>query len=520
MKSLKVIALTLLLLLSTFATVTPAVRANSSFRLGNEVLSDKHRHLIEGKRIGLVTNQSGVNSKGETLVDVLANDKSLILTALYAPEHGIDGKAPAGVYVESTTHPMYNIPVYSLYGATRKPTPAMLANIDVLLFDIQDIGARTYTYISTMNYAMIAAKENNKPIVILDRPNPLGGITVDGPVLEDGFKTFVGVDNLPMAHGMTIGELAQYFNRLINADLTVITMEGYSRDMLYQDTGLPWVQTSPNIPDIESVFGYMATGLGEGTGIGQQDKFKWIGGKSIDSDKFAALLNGAKLPGVTFVPEVRGSWGGVRLCITDFKTFNPAKSGLYALFYARSLCNFTVPKSGSTLATMVMFDKVMGTNQVGIWLEKNYTPQQMEAAYTPGLNAFKKEREKYLLYGFVGNKTNPSIVFNGLNIYSDVKPFIQSARTLVPVRVIAENLGAQVEWLERDNSVTIFKEGTTIRLVLNSKVAVVNGVIKQLDVAPIATTGRTFLPVRFVSEYLGAEVDWQEGSFAVVIRTE
>ena len=510
MKTLKVVALTLLLLLSTFATITPVARAKPSFRLGNEVLLDKHRGLIEGKRIGLVTNQSGVNGKGESLIDTLVKDKSLMLTALYGPEHGIDGKAAAGIYVESYTHPFLNIPVYSLYGATRKPTPAMLSNIDVLLFDIQDIGARTYTYISTMNYAMIAAKENNKPIIVLDRPNPLGGITVEGPVLEDGYKTFVGVDNLPMAHGMTIGELAFYFNRLIGADLTVITMEGWSREMIYQDTGLAWVQTSPNIPDIESVFGYMATGLAEGTGIGQQDKFKWIGGKTLDSDKFAALLNGAKLPGVVFIPEVRGSWGGVRLHITDFHTFNPAKSGFYALSYARSLCNFTVPKSGETLATMKMFDKIMGTNQVGVWLENNCTPNQMEAAYTPRLNAFKKERAKYLLYGYIGNPTNPSIVFNGRNIHTDAKPFISNARTLVPVRVIAENLGAQVEWLERDNSVTIFKEGTTIRLVLNSKVAVVNGVITQLDVAPIATTGRTFLPVRFVSEYLGAEVEWQE----------
>ncbi|MBS3949334.1 MAG: DUF1343 domain-containing protein [Peptococcaceae bacterium] len=523
MKSLKVIAL-VLLLLSTFATITPVARASSSFRLGNEVLLEKHRHLIEGKRIGLVTNQSGVNSKGESLIDILANDKDLMLTALYGPEHGIDGKAAAGAYVESYTHPTLNIPVYSLYGSTRKPTPAMLTNIDVLLFDIQDIGARTYTYISTMNYAMIAAKENNKPFIVLDRPNPLGGIIVEGPVLEDGFKTFVGVDNLPMAHGMTIGELAFYFNRLIGADLTVITMEGYSREMIYQDTGLPWVQTSPNIPNIDSVFGYMATGLGEGTGIGQQDKFKFIGGANIDPDMFAAILNTAKLSGVQFIAErfIRSngtSVPGVRLLITDFKTFNPAKSGLYALFYARSLCNFSIPKSGPTLATMVMFDKVMGTNQVGVWLEKNYSPQQMEAAYTPGLNAFKKERVKYLLYGYVGNKTNPSILVNGRNTFTDVKPFISNARTLVPVRAIAENLGAEVEWFERDNSVTITKDAIVVRLVLNSRAASVNGAPLLLDVAPIATAGRTFLPVRFVSEYLGAEVDWQGDRFAVAITT-
>lgn len=520
MKRLIISALILLLLLpSTVQAVTSPNPTSSSFRLGNEVFLARYRHLVVGKRVGLVTNQSGVNSRGESLIDLFAADPNINLTALYGPEHGIDGKAPAGVWVESYTHPTLNIPVYSLYGSTRKPTPSMLANVDILVFDIQDIGARTYTYISTMNYCMLAAQENNIPIVILDRPNPLGGIIVEGPVLEDGYKTFVGVDNLPMAHGMTIGELALYFNRLIGADLTVVRMEGYTREMVYQDTGLAWVQTSPNIPDIESVFGYMATGLAEGTGVGMGDKFKWVGGKGLESNQFTALLNSARLPGVTFTPETRGSWGGARLTITDFRTFNPAKTGLYALFYARQLWKFTIPKSGPTMATMVMFDKVMGTNKVGLWLEKNLTPQQVEKEYQPGLNAFKKEREKYLLYGFNGNPTNPSLVLNGHNVYTDVRPIISNARTLVPVRVIAEQLGANVTWLERENAVVIAKEGTTIRLVLNSRTASVNGSVHSLDVAPIARTGRTMLPMRFVSEYLGADVEWCDKTFAVRIST-
>ena len=142
------------------------------------------------------------------------------------------------------------------------PTEEMLSGIDVLLFDVQDIGARTYTYMSTLNYCMVAAEKYDKPIVVLDRPNPLGGMIVDGPVLETPYKTFVGVDNLPMAHGMTAGELAQYFNRTIGAELYVVPMEGYKRTMVFQDTGLKWVPTSPNIPDLDSLFGYMATGLG------------------------------------------------------------------------------------------------------------------------------------------------------------------------------------------------------------------------------------------------------------------
>ncbi len=364
-------------------------------KLGNELLMSKYHYLVEGKKVGLVTNQSGVTGSGVSVIDLLAGDKSVQLTALYGPEHGIDGAASAGEYVESYIHPELGIPVYSLYGSTRMPTARMLDNIDVLVFDIQDIGARTYTFMSTLNYCMVAAQKYGKPVLVLDRPNPVGGLIVDGPVLEDPYITFVGVDNLPMAHGMTAGELAQFFNRKIGADLKVLPMEGYTREMIYQDTGLSWVQTSPNIPDLDSVFGYMATGLGEGTGVAQADKFKWIGGKGIDAQKYAGLLNNAGLPGVTFIPEVRGEAGGVRLKIQDYHSFNPAKTGIYALTYAHSLNNFTVPKSGETI---VMFDKIMGTNKIGQYLEQGLTPQQIEANYTPALNQFKAEREKYLIY--------------------------------------------------------------------------------------------------------------------------
>ncbi|MCI1694771.1 DUF1343 domain-containing protein [Aneurinibacillus aneurinilyticus] len=390
---------TLLLMITLLLAIgisMPQVQARENdFKLGNEVLLDKYAHLIDGKRVGLITNQTGVNSEGKSTISVLAEYPNATLTALYSPEHGIDGKAKAGAYVESTTHPTLKIPIYSLYGSTRMPSAKMLANVDVLVFDLQDIGARSYTYMSTLNYCMIAAKQNNKTIVVLDRPNPLGGLTVDGPVLEDKFKTFVGVDNLPMTHGMTAGELGQFFNRKIGANLQVVPMEGYTRNMIYQDTGLRWVQSSPVMPDLQSVFGYNATGLGEGTGIFQADAFKWIGGKGIDSKKYATLMNNAKLPGVTFIAEKRGSAGGVRLKITDYRTFNPAKTGIYALAYAHSLNKFKVPKSGKTI---VMFDKIMGTDKIGLYLSQGLSPQQIEAKYAPQLNKFKEERKKYLIY--------------------------------------------------------------------------------------------------------------------------
>lgn len=366
-----------------------------SFKLGDELLFTKHKELIDGKKVGLITNQTGVNSSGESIITLLANYKSTTLVALYGPEHGIDGKAKAGDYVKSYIHPSLNIPVYSLYGDTRKPTKDMLSNIDVLIFDIQDIGSRSYTYMSTLNYCMVAAAEYNIPIIILDRPNPLGGEIVDGPVLEDKYITFVGVDNMPTCHGMTAGELANFFNRKISANVTVVPMEGYGRDMIFQDTKLKWTQSSPYMPDIDSVFGYSATGLGEGTSIRQDDSFKWVGGTGINSDKYAKLLNDANLPGIKFIAENKGSSGGVKLEITDYHKFNPAKTGIYTLAYGKLLNNFKVPKSG---ATIVMFDKIMGTDKIGMYLELGYTPSQIEKTYQADLEEFKKERQKYLIY--------------------------------------------------------------------------------------------------------------------------
>lgn len=510
MRRIGSILLIVMLLMAVFTDTTRA--ALPGFKLGNELLMQKYIHLIQGKKVGLVTNQSGVNSKRESLIDILSRKKEFQLTALYGPEHGIDGTAKAGAYVESYTHPNLGIPVYSLYGSTRKPTAEMLKNIDVLLFDIQDIGARTYTYISTMNYAMIAAKENGKEIIVLDRPNPLGGTIVEGMVLEDPYKTFVGVDNLPMAHGMTVGELALYFNRNIGAKLRVIPMEGYTRSTIYQDTGLPWVATSPNIPDIASVFGYMATGLGEGTGVYQADQFKWIGGKGIDSYKFANLLNKANLPGVTFIPEDKSGAGGVRLNIINYRTFNPARTGIFALGYAHSLNNFKVPKSGTT---MVMFDKIMGTDKMGLYLEKGYTPWQMLNAFQPALNAFKKERQNYLIYGNTPYLDKIIVKVNEKAVSFDVDPFIDdNSRLMVPYRGIGEALGAEVIWEEATRSVTLKQAQKTVTLQIGEKKALVNGEERSMDTEAVIKNGRTFVPARFVSEFLGCDVEWNE-----VIRT-
>ena len=492
---------------------------SDNFMLGNEVLMQERHDLIEGKRVGLVTNQTGVTSTGESMINILANDPTVQLTALFGPEHGIDGKASAGAYVKSYTHPQLGIPVYSLYGETRMPTGDMFSNIDVLLFDIQDIGARTYTYMSTLNYCLVAAEKYNKPVIVLDRPNPLGGVIVDGPVLEDRYKSFVGVDNLPMAHGMTAGELARFFNRNIGADLNVVPMKGYNRTMIYQDTGLKWVPTSPNIPNLDSVFGYMATGLGEGTGIYQADKFTWIGGKGIDSNRFAQLLNNSGLQGVKYIPEPKGSAGGVRLKITDYRLFNPAKSGIYALAYARSLNNFKVPVSGNTI---VMFDKVMGTDKIGKYLQQGLSPQQIEAKYAPALAEFKRERTKYLIpdYGPPVATGDITVFVDGKPLYFDVEPYIDSnGRTMVPFRAIAEALGAVVEWSPGVGKVTISKGAQKIVFTVNQNYVVVNGTTRYIDTKPVIKNGRTMVPARYVGEFLGADVKWEKGVKKVIITS-
>ncbi len=499
----------------------PAYGQPAGFKLGDELLMTKYHYLIEGKRVGLVTNQSGVDSNGVSTIDKLAADKSIRFTALYGPEHGIDGTAPAGKYVESYTHKKLGIPVYSLYGSTRKPTGQMLNNVDVLVFDIQDIGARSYTYMSTLNYCMVAAKEYNKTVVVLDRPNPLGGETVEGPVMENPYITFVGVDNLPMAHAMTAGELAKFFNRKIGADIKIVPMEGYTRKMIYQDTGLKWVQTSPNIPDLDSVFGYMATGLGEGTGIYQSDKFKWIGGKGIDAQKFADLMNSAGLEGVVFIPEYKGEAGGVRLSITDYRTFNPAKTGIYALANAHSLINFKVPKSGQTV---VMFEKIMGTAKIGEYLEQGLSPRQIEANYAPALNTFKEERTKYLIYGDgSGIPTTGTgeirVLVEGVPVDFDSPPFIdKNNRLIVPLRSIAEALGAEVGWDAGTRKVTIKNSTNSIIFKINSKYATVNGITRIMDTSPVIKYNRTMVPARYVAEYLGAFVDWNPESRTVYIE--
>lgn len=363
--------------------------------LGNERLLSEYSYLINGKNIGLITNQTGIDSRGVRTVDKLNNYPGANLVAVYSPEHGLDGKQKAGAYVESYYDDFIDLPVYSLYGKTREPSSEMLSGIDALIFDIQDIGSRTYTYVSTMNYGMRAAAKKGIPFIILDRPNPIGDI-VEGFTLEPKYATFVGVDVMPMSHGMTIGELGKYYNRKIDCDLKVVEMKNYNRSMIWQETGLPFSQTSPNIPNLESAFNYMATGIGDGTGFVQGDKFAWAGAKGLDANEFSKKMNSYNLPGVRFIPEIKGERGGVRLDIKDYKVYNPQLTGTYLLATANQMTDLNIPREKD--GVIPMFEKIHGSSRMGDALLRKLDPEEIVELYKTDVEIFKKVRSEYLIY--------------------------------------------------------------------------------------------------------------------------
>ena len=275
----------------------------------DRLMEDEYVHLLKGKRIGLITNHTGISSALKANVDILkeASGKyGFTLAALFAPEHGIKGSAYAYQTIDADKD-IDDLPIYSLYGKSHRPDDQMLKNIDLLIYDIQDIGTRSYTYTATMFYAMEEAAKRNISFLVLDRPNPINGRTIDGPVLEEEWRSALGHINVPYCHGMTVGELARYFNEeyQVGCKLQVIPMKGWTRNMSFRDTGLYWIPTSPYIPEAETVFFYPATGiLGElrliNSGIGYTLPFKLVGAPWIDARAFAQKLNAQKFPGVHF----------------------------------------------------------------------------------------------------------------------------------------------------------------------------------------------------------------------------
>jgi uncharacterized protein YbbC (DUF1343 family) len=385
-------------------------------KLGNEMLFEKHVDLIRGKKIGLITNPTGINSRFQPTIKRLYESRDCKLVALFGPEHGVWGQFFAGTYIPSVIDPITGLKAYSLYGKTRKPLPEWLEGLDLLVYDIQDIGNRTYTFIYTMANAMEAAAEKKIPFVVLDRPNPLGGELVDGNILDyPAFSSFIGKYPLAYLYGMTPGETATFFNKEfnINCDLHVVTMEGWKRTMKWWHTGLPWVPTSMGIPGPESAFYIAITGaLGEMQtvceGVGTTLPFQLIGAPWMDAFKVADALNAKHLSGVQFRPAFftphyykfeEQECAGVEIYITNFDAVRPLEVALHIIEVLVKLYPDQQILGGTEVTPrMKMFDYAWGTDKVRRALQAGKPAQEIIAEWKAPVEKFLKKREQYLLY--------------------------------------------------------------------------------------------------------------------------
>ncbi|MFC4554844.1 exo-beta-N-acetylmuramidase NamZ domain-containing protein [Georgenia faecalis] len=426
----------LALVAGSIAVATPAPTAlpaalpgqSPTVELGVEVLLEEQLDALDGQRVGLITNPTGVNSELTHTMDLLIENQeagNYELTALYAPEHGILGGAPAGATVPNYEDPRTGLTVWSLYGATQRPTAEMLEDVDVLLFDIQDIGARFYTYIWTLYYAMDAAAEFDKDFIVLDRPNPLGD-RMDGPILDPALSSFVGLREIPLQHGLTVGELASFFNGEFLEEpvenFSVVEMNGYDPDDFTEGYGLEWVAPSPNIPTIETAWAYPGTGLVESLnaseGRGTTKPFLWIGHgdvNEVEAYELAEELNSRGLEGVHFRPMFANPTtskqagrlsGGVELHITDPAAYVPVRTGLHVVDAFYHGIDEVDWREGTiypdqrceTEADICWIDRLSGDRSVRMQLEQGVDPDEIIAGWAEDLAAFDTAAEPYRLY--------------------------------------------------------------------------------------------------------------------------
>ena len=378
-------------------------------RPGIEVLLTDSLELVRGLRVGLVTNHTGIDRGRRSDIDLLVEHPEVELVALYSPEHGIRGEERAGAAIESGVDEQTGLPIHSLYGETRRPTPAMLEGVDVLLFDMQDVGARYYTYVSTMALAMEAAGENDVPFVVLDRPNPIRGDVIQGNVLEPEYSTFVGLYPVPMRHGMTPGELARmYVGEFgIEVELSVVPVDGWTRDMLFDETGLPWVAPSPNMPSVESALAYPGTCLFEGTpisvGRGTDRAFQWIGAPWLDGEALAEALNvygieGVRFEAVRFTPTNAGDgkFEGVEV---EGVQLVPLSSDYDASRAAVAMLVQTYATSGANWEWRVAhFDRLAGTAALREGIVAGEGMASLTMQWDRAVEAFDARRTPYLIY--------------------------------------------------------------------------------------------------------------------------
>lgn len=396
--------------------------SEAKVQLGIDVFIEEGHdtRLLSGKKIGLITNHTAVNKECMLSVDLLKrNVKKYELVALFAPEHGFYGEAYA--YENVKDQKIGSVPIYSLHGEIRRPTDEMLKGIDALVFDIQDIGSRSYTFVSTLCYCMEEAAKHHIKFIVLDRPNPLGGEIVDGPLMDAKWRSFLGYLNVPYCHGMTVGEIAKFFNEEyhVGCDLEVIPMRGWKREMTFQDTHLCWVPTSPQIPEEDTPFFYPTTGLiGHcsmlSIGIGYTLPFKVLGAPWMDGKKFADVLNAQHLPGVHFQPfYFRPFFGkyksescqGVRIVITNTKTFLPMTTQYTIMGVVKNLYPEKFAKSiQDVLASKIRrdnFNKLNGNDEfLELLLNEKFFIWKIREVLKKDREQFLEVRKKYLLPGY------------------------------------------------------------------------------------------------------------------------
>ncbi|HNP91745.1 exo-beta-N-acetylmuramidase NamZ family protein [Macellibacteroides fermentans] len=411
---MKVIRYILLAMIPFFAGTAFAQKIR--IQTGIEVLKNSNFKILEGKRVGLITNPTGVDNQLKSTIDILHEAPNVNLVALFGPEHGVRGDVHAGDHVDNSSDPTTGLPVGSLYGKTRKATPDMLKGIDVLVYDIQDIGCRSFTYISTMGLAMEAAAENNIEFVVLDRPNPLGGLKVEGNLAEDGYISFVSQFKIPYLYGLTCGELAQMLNEenmlAKQCKLTVVKMKGWKRKMDYTQTGLQWIPSSPHIPHAHSAFFYPVSGIvGElgylSIGVGYTIPFQMFAADWIKAEEFASALNKLNLPGVHFRPMhlkpfysvgVGTQMQGVQVHLTDYQKANLSEIQFYVMQVIAQLYPDKAVFANANEKRFDMFDKVSGSNQIRLLFAKNNRFEDIQAYWNKDVEAFKKLSKKYYLY--------------------------------------------------------------------------------------------------------------------------
>ncbi len=394
------------------------VDCEASVQLGVDVFfSEKVAESLKGKKVGLITNHTGVSRNLTLTYELfLANQKEFDLVAIFSPEHGLFGQELAAKVCKDH-NVQQKVPVLSLYGATRRPTDKMLKGIDVLIYDIQDVGSRPYTYATTLYYVMEEAAKNGIEVIVLDRPNPLSGSLIDGPLLEEGFRSFTGYIDVPYCHGMTIGELARFFNGeyAIQCKLKVIPMKGWKRSMFFKDTGLSWIPTSPYIPESDTPLFYATTGLiGElsflSIGIGYTLPFKVIGAPWISAQGLSKKMNELNIPGVHFLPfHFKPLYGlykgedcqGFLIVVLDPLLYKPIRVQHFILGVVKALYPEIVEKKLEALskAKKKMFCDAAGGNQIlSILFQEKYPASKMVQHQSDRRREFLETRKKYLLY--------------------------------------------------------------------------------------------------------------------------